>query len=171
MTAPLLGRYEAATLLAVDAANGGELAGIEQVFEIFEQLFQRRLTTSECAGSLALLCGAGLVEYSESELGLTPRGRKLLRHAGLPGNPDRPRKVADLLSELDESDLAPQGSVPAPSEQDVADALASLEADDASDLRPRAGANIALPVIGAPILGWNADQGRGWSADQGRGGP
>jgi hypothetical protein len=159
MTEPLLGRYEAATLLAVDAANGGELAGIEQVFEAFEQMFQRRPAASESAGSLALLCEAGFVEYSEGELGLTPRGRKLLRHAGLPGSRDRPHKVADLLGELEEDDLAPQGSIPAPSEQDITDALTSLTADEASDLAPEMGSTVAPLEIGAPILGWRAGAG------------
>jgi hypothetical protein len=159
MTEPLLGRYEAATLLAVDAANGGELAGIEQVFEAFEQLFQRQLTPSESADSLALLCEAGFVEYTESELGLTPHGRKLLRRAGLPGSPDRPRKVTDLLSQLEDGDLAPEGSVPAPSEQDIIDALESLESDDASNLGPQVGPNVAFTQIGSPILGWGVGDG------------
>jgi len=150
---PLLGRFEAAIFLAVDAANGGELAGIEQIFEVFEQLFRRRLTPSEFAGSLALLCEAGLVEYSESELGVTPRGRKLLRHAGLPGSPDRPKRVTDLLGALEEDDLAPEGSVPAPSEQDITDALANLEADDASGRALRMGSEIAGPVVAAPAVG------------------
>jgi hypothetical protein len=158
MTEPLLGRHEAATLLAVDAANGGELAGIEQVFEAFEQLFQRRLTPSESADSLALLCEAGFVEYCEGELGLTPHGRKLLRRAGLPRSPDRARKVAELLGELEEADLASEGSVPAPSEEEITDALASLEADDSSDLAPQLGANIAFPQVGSPILGWSVGE-------------
>jgi hypothetical protein len=149
---PLFGRYEAAIFLAVDAANGGELAGIEQVFEVFEQLFQRRLTPSELAESLALLCEAGLVEYSESELGVTPRGRKLLRHAGLPGSADRPEKVADLLGALEEDDLAPEGSVPVPSEHDITEALESLEADLAGGRAPQMGSEVAAPVVGVPLV-------------------
>jgi hypothetical protein len=156
MPEPLLGRYEAATLLAVDAANGGELAGIEQIFEAFERLFQRRPSASQASESVTLLCEAGFVEYVESELGLTRQARKLLRRAGLPGSPDRPRKVADLLSELEESDLAPEGSVPAPSENDINDALENLKIDDSNGTGPRMGADVAMTEIGGPILGWSA---------------
>jgi hypothetical protein len=164
MTEPLLGRYEAATLLAVDGANGGTLAGIEQIFETFERLFQRRPTASQSAASLALLCDAGLVEYTEGELGLTSRGRKLLRHTGLPGSPDRPGRVADLLGDLEEEDLAAAGSVPAPSERDIEAALNSLEADDAGDAALRTGAEVALPQIGAPLtFGFQAEAGVPWT--------
>jgi hypothetical protein len=153
MTEPLLGRYEAATLLAVDGANGGTLAGIEQIFQTFEGLFQRRPTALQSAVSFGLLCDAGLVEYVESELGLTSRGRKLLRHAGLPDSPDRPSRVADLLGELEEADLAPEGSVPAPSEHDIEVAVTRPQGDGASDLAPRTGAEVALPAIGVSAIG------------------
>jgi len=148
---PLLGRYEAAALLAVDAANGGTLAGIEEIVATFERLFHRQPTAAQSAASFALLCEAGLVEYSESELGLTRHGRKLLRHAGLPGSPDRPRRVAELLGEVEDGDLASPGSVPSPSEHDVSAALSNLEADGGADLSPRTRGAASLPVIGVPL--------------------
>jgi hypothetical protein len=151
---PLLGRLEAAALLAVDAANGGELSGIEQVFRAYEMLFRRRPEVPQVSRSFALLCEAGLVEYADSELGLTSRGRKLLRRAGLPSSPDRPNKVTDLLGELEESDLVPEGSVPVPAESDIADSLADLESDDAAGEPMEIGANIACPPVGVPLDIW-----------------
>jgi hypothetical protein len=151
-TEPLLGRYEAATLLAVDAANGGELAGIEQIFAAFERLFQRQPSALQAAASFALLCEAGLIEFLDSELGLTRHGRKLLRHTGLPGNADRPRRVAELLGELEPADLAPKGSVPAPSDKDITDALTGLQDDDSTGNVLRPGAEVAPPEIGVPLV-------------------
>ena len=149
---PLLGRYEAAALLAVDGANGGTLAGIEQIFETFERLFQRRPGATQIAASFALLCDAGLVEYTESELGLTSHGRKLLRRAGLLDSPDRPARVADLLGELEEADLAAPGTVAAPSEEDVRTALTNLASDDDAGAGPVTGDEIAPAAIGAPLV-------------------
>jgi len=54
--------------------------------------------------------------------------------------------------------LAPEGSVPAPSEQDITDALANLEADDAQRPRPSYGLrdrrtpSSQAPAVGVPIV-------------------
>ena len=151
MTQPLLVRYEAAMLLAVDGANGGELAGLEQVLVAFEVLFHHPPTVSESAEAIALLSEAGFVEYVQDQLGLTPQGRKLLRRAGLPESPDRPRKVAHLLGELEEIDLAAEGSVPAPTEADLAAALHTLGSDQLEGVAPMLGADVAGPDVGSSL--------------------
>jgi len=138
-------------LLAVDGANGGELAGLEQVLVSFEVMFHYPPAVVESAEAIALLCEAGFVEYAQEAIGLTPHGRKLLRRAGLPESPDRPRKVAHLLSEVDEMDLAPEGSVPAPTEDDVASALETLNSDQRQGVAPELGADLAGPAIGASM--------------------
>jgi hypothetical protein len=108
------------------------------------------------AASFSLLCEAGLVEYVENELGLTRHGRKLLRHTGLPGNADRPRRVAELVGEMEPAELAPKGSVPAPSDKDITDALTALQDDDSTGNILRPGAEVAPPEIGVPLVPWGA---------------
>jgi len=138
-------------LLAIDRANGGELAGLEQVLVAFEVLFHQPPTAPESADALALLCEAGFVEYLQEEIGLTPHGRKLLRRAGLPESPERPRKVTQLLGELEDMDLAPAGSVPAPTEADVGCALETLHGDQHEGVAPTLGADLVGPAIGASL--------------------
>ena len=143
MSAPLLGRPEAAMLLAVEGANGGELSGLEQVLVAFETLFQRSMQPEAYARSCALLCEAQLVEWVDDSLGLTPGGRKLLRRTGVPGNPERPVQVADQLSLLEEVDLEPPGSVPAPDARAFEAATKSLASDGEQGDEPVLGSDLA----------------------------
>ncbi len=103
MSEDLFGRFDAATLLAVERANGGELASLEQVVSTFVALFDQPPHPEEFAGSAALLAEAGLVEYESEALGLTPAGRRLLRRAGASNASDRPERLLGLLGELDET--------------------------------------------------------------------
>jgi len=143
VTAPLLGRPEAAMLLAVEGANGGELSGLEQVLVAFETLFDRQMEPEAYAQSCALLCEAGLVEFVEGCLGLTPAGRKLLRRTGVPGNPGRPHNVAEQLAPLEELDLAGEGSVPSPTVAAFEAAGAALKSDGAAGDAPLLGSELA----------------------------
>jgi hypothetical protein len=121
---PLLGRFDAATLLAVEAANGGEWAALGQVVVTFNVVFGQLPDREEFTESCQLLCEAGLIEYVGEGLGLTPDGRRLLRRAG--SRKERPKNVAELLGEIDELDLAAQGSVPEPDDIAVAAAFEAL---------------------------------------------
>lgn len=123
---PLLGRVEAATLLAVEDANGGEWAELEQVIARFRVLFGQWPHADELSDAFGLLCEAGLVDYRDDGLELTSKGRKLLRHAGMPGNQQRPGKVTRLLGEIPDEQLAEEGSVPEPSSGQVSGALERL---------------------------------------------
>lgn len=122
----LFGRYEAAALLAVERANGGELAPLEQVIVAFEQLFGTSVTASTFTESLSLLIDARLIDWSNGGLELSYEGRKTIRRSGMHSSPDFPDKVAEKLAELDEDDLAPEGELPAPTEHEVAEAMAAL---------------------------------------------
>jgi hypothetical protein len=122
----LFGRYEAAALLAVERANGGELAPLEQVVVSFEGLFGSSVTAGTFAESLALLVDAGLIDWTNHALELTLDGRRTIRRSGSHWDTDFPDKVADRLSRIDEEDLSPEGELPSPSEHDILGALHSL---------------------------------------------
>lgn len=122
----LLGRFDAATLIAVERANGGEWAGLGQVIVTFNVVFGQVPDVDKFTESCQLLCEAGLIEYFDDGLGLTPDGRKLLRRAGSRRGPRRPQVVTELLEALDNGDLAPEGSVPEPDRTDVAAAVREL---------------------------------------------
>lgn len=143
MTAPLLGRRETAMLLAVERANGGELAGLEQVLVAFETLFDRQMEADAYADACALLCDAGLVEYSDESLGLTAGGRKLLRRTGVPGSPGRPLQVTEQLAALEEIDLAEAGSVASPDAKAFEQAAAALNEDAGAGDEPVPGDELA----------------------------
>ncbi len=121
-----LGRFDAATLIAVERANGGEWAGLGQVIVTFKVVFGQIPAEDKLTESCQLLCDAGLIEYFDNGLTLTPVGRKLLRRAGSPSGAKRPQVVTELLEDLDDRDLAPQGSVPEPDRADVAAAIRGL---------------------------------------------
>jgi hypothetical protein len=96
-----------AFLVAVERANGGELAPLAQVLWTLESLATgpRRsdpATFVACARSLVDL---GLVEYLEGQLGLTPQGRKLLRRSGLPADARHVRRVTELIAELIDTEI------------------------------------------------------------------
>ncbi|MHB8245568.1 MAG: hypothetical protein ACYDGN_09495 [Acidimicrobiales bacterium] len=122
----MFGRYEAATLLAVERANGGELAPLEQVLVAFEGLFGSSVTAGTFAESLALLIDARLVDWANHGLELTLDGRRTIRRSGSHWDSDLPDKVAERLQRIEEDDLAPEGELPAPTEHDILGALASL---------------------------------------------
>jgi hypothetical protein len=122
----LFGKVEAAALLAVEDANGGELSELDQVLASYHFMFGQWPETSEFTEACGLLCEAGLVEWQGRALGLTPRGRKLLRRAGRPGASRRPKLVTDLLQGIKDSELADEGSVPEPSQDEVADVLKAM---------------------------------------------
>ncbi|HEV8064832.1 MAG TPA: hypothetical protein VGP46_08380, partial [Acidimicrobiales bacterium] len=109
---PLFGKVEAATLLAVEDANGGELAELYQVVASYHFMFGQWPETAEFTEACGLLCEAGLVEWQGGALGLTPKGRKFLRRAGRHGAAGRPKLVTDLLQGIDDKELADEGSVP-----------------------------------------------------------
>lgn len=122
----LFGRYEAAALLAVERANGGELAPLPQVLAAFEGLFGSIATAATFTESVSLLVDARLVEWHNPALGLTVEGRKAIRRSGTPWDPELADKLADRLSRIAEEELAPEGELPAPSEEDVHEALRAL---------------------------------------------
>jgi hypothetical protein len=122
----LFGRYEAAALLAVEQANGGELAPLEQVIMAFDGLFGTSVTAQTLSESMALLVDAGLVEWRDYGLGLTVAGRRLIRHSGKHWSDDFPARVAEKLSEIDEDDLALEGELASPSEAEVKTAMAAI---------------------------------------------
>ncbi|MGA2211099.1 MAG: hypothetical protein ABSH30_15860 [Acidimicrobiales bacterium] len=155
MSAPLLGRREAAMLLAVERANGGELAGLEQVLAAFETLFDRQMEPDAYADASALLCEADLVEYTDESLGLTPSGRKLLRRTGVPGSPGRPLQVTEQLATLEPLDLAEAGSVASPDAKTLERAAAALNADADSGDEPVPGDDLA-PVPPDNLSPWIA---------------
>ena len=99
MSEDLFGRFDAATLLAVETANGGELASLEQVVSTFCNLFGEPPDPDSFAGSSQLLAEAGFVEYEADALGLSPAGRRLLRRAGAARAIDRPERLLGLLRE------------------------------------------------------------------------
>lgn len=122
----LFGRYEAAALLAVDRANGGELAPLPQVLAAFEGLFGSITTAATFTESLSLLIDARLVEWHNPALGLTVEGRKAIRRSGTPWDAELASKLADRLARIGEEELAPEGELPAPSEEDLEEALKAL---------------------------------------------
>lgn len=141
--APLFGRYEAATLLAVEQANGGEMAGLEQVIATFQGLFGSSVTPTTFAEATELLVSARLVEWKSNCLALTVQGRRLIRRSGSHWDSDFPEEVADKLSELDESDLAPEGELDSPSEDDVRRAMRSFSQDVLVGEAPLPGGTLA----------------------------
>ena len=122
----LFGRYEAAALLAVERANGGELAPLEQVLMAFEGLFGSSVTAGTLSESIALLIDAGLVDWANGGLELTVEGRRTIRRSGSHWDAELPDKVADRLSRIQEDDLSPEGELPSPTEEDLLGAMASL---------------------------------------------
>jgi hypothetical protein len=131
---PLLGRFEAATLLAVEAANGGEWAGLGQVIVTFKVVFGQFPDGDQFTDSCQLLCEARLIEYLDEGLTLTSHGRKLLRQAGSRRSSERPQNVTDLLNTIEDRDLAAPGSVAEPDEAEVAAAFETLTDEVTDDL-------------------------------------
>lgn len=148
---PVFGRFDAATLLAVEGANGGEWAGLGQVLVTFHVLFREWPDPDDFAESCRLLGAAGLVACEGDGLGLLPPGRKLLRRSGRDGSPSRPAKVAALLSDFDEGDLAEVGEDAGPSGEQVAAARSQLTDDVREDYVTLQASNQAR-LVGPPIV-------------------
>jgi hypothetical protein len=146
------GPREGAALVAVERANGGELAPLRQVLWTLHSFTPPHLRPSpaEFAASATLLIELGAVEYVENQLGLTPEGRKLLRRSGLPNNPRHVALVTELLQEFDDEDFEPDGVPAAPTAEDVHQALS-----DGDSIQETEGGAVT-PVIEerySPILG------------------
>ena len=119
------GIQEGAALVAVERANGGELAPLLQVLWTLHGFTPpgSRPDPARFAASATLLIGLGVVEYVDNQLGLTPEGRKLLRRSGMPNDARHVALVTELLQEFDDVDLEDDGPVIAPTEADVQQAL------------------------------------------------
>jgi hypothetical protein len=148
---PILGRMEAAALLAIDQANGGELSSLAQVLATFQQTFNRTADPEEFSEALSLLAEAGLIEYAHHDLGLAPKGRKFMRKSGAPWDPHRPQRLTALLEDLEEGDLAAPGTVPAPSEDDLRAALGEMTSDEQEGDPLVPGAELA-PLAHSPMI-------------------
>ena len=132
--------------MAVERANGGELAPLEQVLWTLSGFTPpaERPSPAGFAASVRLLLEAGLVEYLDRQLGLTPHGRKLLRRSGMPNSPRHLQQVTQLLEEFEETDYEPDLSSGAPSEADVRQALS-----DGKQIEETGG--LGTPVLGAEV--------------------
>ncbi len=152
---PSFSTQEGATLVAVERANGGELAPLLQVIWTLHGFTPRGLRPDPAgfAASATLLISLGVVEYVDNQLGLTPEGRKLLRRSGMPNDPRHVALVTELLQEFDDVDLEDDEAVIAPTEAEVQQALS----DGDSIQQTEGGAG--TPIIGeeapiySPILG------------------
>jgi hypothetical protein len=106
-TQSLFGRSEAALLLAIEHANGGEFAPLGQVLVAHQQLFRSVVDPEVLACSGALLIDASLVEWWDGAFALLPKGRKLIRRSGSHWAADFPDRVAERLSQIAEESLSP----------------------------------------------------------------
>ncbi len=143
------GREDGAVLVAVERANGGELAPLIQVLWTLHSFTPpgSRPGPAGFAASATALIELGVVEYVDGQLGLTPEGRKLLRRSGMPNSSRHVTLVTEVLQEFDERDLEPGNSM-APTESDVRQALSDGE-------RIEYTGGVGTPVIGEefPIYG------------------
>jgi len=140
------GPEEGAVLVAVERANGGELAPLQQVLGALDAFTPAasRPSPAEFANSARLVIELGVVEYVDGQLGLSPAGRKLLRRSGMPNDPRHVAIVTELLQEFDELDLDRDKSSTGPTEADVKQAVSDRER-----IEETPGA-MASPMIGAP---------------------
>jgi len=141
---------EGAVLVAVERANGGELAPLSQVLWALDSFTPAasRPSAARFAASAQLLIELGVVEYVEYQLGLTVEGRKLLRRSGLMNDPRHVAHVTALLQEFDEVDVKVRERVeppPVPTEDDVRRALRDEEATEASP------GGMDTPVLGQEV--------------------
>lgn len=119
MTLPC-GEAEGAVLVAVERANGGELAPLPQVLWRMRAFIPAALMpgSDQFADSAATLLELDLIEWREGQLGLSVKGRKLLRRSGLGNDPRHVLNVTRLLAEFDPDDRV--GEVPeGPSAEEV----------------------------------------------------
>jgi len=145
-----LGTEEGALLVAVERANGGELAPLEQVLWTLDSLTPpgTHPDPARFATSAKLLTRLGVVEYVEDQLGLTVHGRKLLRRSGLANDPRHVAHVTELLQGFDGIDMEDREGAeepPSPTEQEVAKALR-----DGEEIEETPG-GLGTPVIGEEV--------------------
>jgi hypothetical protein len=147
-------------LVAVERANGGELAPLMQVLWTLDSVVPpgSRPDPARFAASVTLLIELGVVEYVENQLGLTVEGRKLLRRSGLPNDARHVARVTDLLQEFDELDIDRDKPATAPTEHDVRQALSDEEQTEET------GGGIGTPDLGTevPIVSGRGVLGSPW---------
>jgi hypothetical protein len=146
---------EGAAFVAVERANGGELAPLLQVLWTLHSFTPPRSRPSPAAfaASMTVLIEIGVVEYADSQLGLTPEGRKLLRRSGMPNDPRHVALVTALLQEHGEDRPEPDEPACSPTEEDVRQAMS--DGDRIQETDGSAGTPIIdddTPVY-SPILG------------------
>lgn len=144
------GNKEGAVLVAVERANGGELAPLGQVLWSLDAFTPTasRPSPASFAASGQLLIELGMVEYLEGQLGLTVEGRKLLRRSGLLNDPRHVARVTALLQEFDDVDVKLREQAeppPALTEDDVRRALSDEEAIE------QAPGGLDTPVLGHEV--------------------
>jgi len=150
-----LGVQDGAALVAVERANGGELAPLLQVLWTLHSFTPpgSRPSPAAFAASTTLLIELGVVEYVDDQLGLTPEGRKLLRRSGMPNDARHVALVTEVLQEAGGEDFEPDRSPVAPTEEDFQQAIRDGDRIHETD------GGAGTPVIGedtpiySPILG------------------
>jgi hypothetical protein len=158
------GTEEGAALVAVERANGGELAPLEQVLWALDAITPpgEHPDPARFSRSVGLLIRVGVVEYLEGQLGLSVEGRKLLRRSGLLNDPRHVAHVTALLQGFDEIDMEDRDGgdeLPAPSEAEVARALR-----DGEEIEETPGA-MGTPILGEEVTVGSAVFGAaGWTA-------
>lgn len=145
-----LGRAESSLLIAVERANGGELAPLAQVLWTRSSLDRAAPPPGPEAleRSVGLLVDARLVEFIAGQLGLTPAGRKLLRRAGgMPNDPRHLERVAALLADIDDGQLSGAGEAPSPSAEQLRRAAGDeQEVEESGDGYETPAVGIEVPV-------------------------
>ncbi|MGA2529109.1 MAG: hypothetical protein ABSG36_08100 [Acidimicrobiales bacterium] len=139
---------DGAVLVAVERANGGELAPLEQVLWTLDSLTPPATHPDpvRVARSAELLIRIGVVEFVENQLGLSIEGRRLLRRSGLLNDPKHVAHVTHLLQEFDELDLDEHAEPSAaPTEADLRRAV-----HDGEEIEETPG-GIGTPVLGEEV--------------------
>jgi hypothetical protein len=158
------GSEEGVILVAIERANGGELAPISQVLWTLHSFTAQgsRPDPAGFAASAALLIQLGVVDYLDGQLGLTPEGRKLLRRSGMPNDRRHVALVTEQLQEFDELDLESDEPLLAPTEADVQNAIdeEQVQVDDGGQIE-QAARDPGVPVVGADIPGYSPILGLG----------
>jgi len=149
-------REDGEILVAVERANGGELAPLEQVLWTLDSITPpgSHPDPVRFVDSATVLVEFGMVEYFEGQLGLTVEGRRLLRRSGLRNDSRHVAHVTDLLQQFDELDTEQRqdaAKLPAPTIEDVHRAL-----NDAEEIEETPGG------IGTPVLGEEVGFGGPW---------
>ncbi|MGD1011954.1 MAG: hypothetical protein ABR925_05420 [Acidimicrobiales bacterium] len=147
------GKNEGAALVAVERANGGELAPLVQVMWTLEAFtLPMAMPTPEAfAASVRVLIELGLVEYVDEQLGLTPKGRKFFRRTGMTHDPRHLTLVTEQLQEFEDIDLSDadleggDDPHPAPTAADIRQAL-----EDGEEIEGTPG-GVGTPVIGEGV--------------------